>query len=138
MTKILALAVTVLLAWAALRCHRPAARQDSSTARDSAGVRIVENLRETWTTPWQVDSQPVLSIGSVAGNPDHLLDRVIGAVGLPDGRIVVANAGSFELLFYGRDGSLLHRAGRRGGGPGEFQSLEWLSRYGPDSVLAVD
>ncbi|MGD8698914.1 MAG: hypothetical protein PVJ43_06470, partial [Gemmatimonadales bacterium] len=50
----------------------------------------------------------------------------------------VANAGSFELLFYGRDGSLLHRAGRRGGGPGEFQSLEWLSRYGPDSVLAVD
>jgi len=127
-----------LLVWTALGCAKPAAPPDTSTARDSAGIRIVENLRESWTTPWRVDAQPVLSIGSVDGDPDQLLDRVVGAVGLPGGRIVVANAGSFELLFYGKDGSLLHRAGRRGGGPGDFQSLEWLSRYGPDSILAVD
>jgi hypothetical protein len=127
-----------LLLWAALGCERPVAPPDASTARDSAGIRIVENLRESWTAPWEVDPQPTFSIGSVDGDPDHLLDRVIGAVGLPDGRIVVANAGSFELLFYGTDGNLLRRAGRRGGGPGEFQSLEWLSGYGPDSVLAVD
>jgi hypothetical protein len=127
-----------LLLWTAVGCAKPAAPPDTSTARDSAGIRIVENRRESWTTPWEVDPQPTLSIGSVAGDFDQLLDRVIGAVGLPDGRIVVANAGSFELLFYERDGNLLHRVGRRGGGPGEFQSLEWLSRYGPDSVLAVD
>lgn len=124
--------------WAAMGCEKPAVPPAASTARDSAGIRIVENLRESWTTPWRVEAQPTLSVGSIDGDPDHLLDRVIGAVGLPDGGIVVANAGSFELLFYGSDGSLLHRAGRRGGGPGEFQSLEWLSRYGPDSVLAVD
>jgi hypothetical protein len=67
-----------------------------------------------------------------------LLDQVTGAVGLPGGRIVVANGGSLQLLFYDRDGNLLHSAGGRGGGPGEFQSLEWLARYGPDSILAVD
>lgn len=130
--------VLALLPWAALSCERPAARQDASTARDSAGVRIVENLRGTWTTPWEVDAEPTLSIGSVDGDPDHLLYQVVGAVGLPGGRIVIANEGSLELLFYDKDGNLLHRAGGRGGGPGEFQSLEWLSRYGPDSVLAVD
>lgn len=121
-----------------LGCERPAAGQDASTARDSAGIRIVENRRGTWTTPWHVSAEPLLSIGTVDANPDHLLYRVIGAVGLAGGRVVIANEGSLELLFYDKDGNLLHRAGRRGGGPGEFQSLEWLSRYGPDSVLAVD
>jgi hypothetical protein len=134
----LALPLLALLPLAALGCENPGARQDGGTARDSAGIRIVENLRGTWTTPWQVGAQPLVSIGSVDGDPDHLLYRVIGAVGLPGGRIVIANEGSLELLFYNKDGNLLHRAGRRGGGPGEFQSLEWLSRYGPDSVLAVD
>lgn len=130
--------VLALLPWAACGCESPAARQDASTARDSAGVRIVENLRGLFPTPWQVDAEPTLSIGSVDGDPDHLLYRVIGAAGLPGGRIVIANEGSLELLFYDEDGNLLHRAGGRGGGPGEFQSLEWLSRYGPDSALAVD
>ncbi|NIO33140.1 MAG: hypothetical protein GTN75_15290 [Gemmatimonadetes bacterium] len=130
--------VLALLPWAAFGCETPAARRDASTARDSAGVRIVENLRGTWTTPWQVDAEPTLSIGSVDGSPDHLLYQVIGAVRLPGGRIVIANEGSLELLFYDEDGNLLHRVGGRGGGPGEFQSLEWLSRHGPDSVLAVD
>lgn len=127
-----------LLPWVALGCQRPAARQDANWARDSAGVRIVENVRGTWTTPWHVSAEPLLSIGAVDGDPDHLLYGVIGAVGLPDGRVVIANEGSLELLFYDKDGNLLKRAGRRGGGPGEFQSLEWLSRYGSDSVLALD
>jgi hypothetical protein len=133
-----ALPLLALLPWAALGCEGPTPGQDTNTARDSAGVRIVQNLRGTWTTPWHVSAEPLLSIGSVDGDPDHILYRVIGAVGLPDGRLVIANEGSLELLFYDKDGNLLKRAGRRGGGPGEFQSLEWLSRYGPDSVLALD
>jgi len=132
------LPLLALLPLAALGCQGPAARQEASTARDSAGVRIVENQRGTWTTPWQVGAEPMLSIGSADGDPDHLLYRVIGASVLPGGPVVIANEGSLELLFYDEDGNLLRRAGRRGGGPGEFQSLEWLARYGPDSVLAVD
>ncbi len=133
-----ALPLLALLPLAAFGCERPSVQQDASTTRDSAGVRIVENLRATWMAPWQIGTQPLLSIGSVGGDPDHELDQVTGAVGLPGGRIVVANGGRLELLFYDGDGNLLHRAGGRGGGPGEFQSLEWLSRYGPDSILALD
>jgi len=80
----------------------------------------------------------MLTIGSISGNPEQELDQVTGAVGLPGGRIVVANGGRLELLFYDGDGDLLHRAGGRGSGPGEFQSLEWVARVGPDSVLALD
>ena len=128
----------VLLSWAALGCGEPSLPQEASTARDSAGVRIVENLRGTWTIPWQVGVQPLLTIGSIGGDPDQELDQVTGAVRIAGDRIVVANGGRLELLFYDRDGNLLRRAGGRGGGPGEFQSLEWLSRYGSDSILALD
>jgi hypothetical protein len=126
-----------LMPWAAVACGGRAVLQDASTVRDSAGVRIVESVRGTWSTPWQVTAQPVLSIGSV-DDPDQLLDQVTGAAGLPGGGIVVANGGSLELLFYDEAGNLLRRAGGRGGGPGEFQSLEWLSRHGTDSILVLD
>jgi len=122
----------------AVGCGSPAAQQDAGAARDSAGVRIVENVRETWPIPWQVDARPQVGLGSVEGDPDQLLDRVAGAAGLPGGGIVVANSGSLHLLFYDANGRLLRRVGGRGGGPGEFRSLEWLSRYGADSVLVLD
>ncbi len=127
-----------VLPWTALGCARSAPQQDGSAVRDSAGIRIVENQRGALTIPWQVDARPLLRIGSVTGDPDHELDRVSGAVRLSGGRIVIANGGSLELLYYGRDGYLLRRVGGRGGGPGEFLELEWLSRYGPDSILAFD
>ncbi len=57
---------------------------------------------------------------------------------MPDGRIVVANNGTLELRFYDETGELVSRAGGQGGGPGEFLSLELISRFGPDSLLVVD
>ncbi len=128
----------VLLSWATLGCGEPSLPKEANAARDSAGVRIVENLRGTWTIPWRVGAQPLLTIGSIGGDPDQELDQVTGAVRIMGDRIVVANGGRLELLFYDGDGNLLRRAGGRGGGPGEFQSLEWLSRYGSDSILALD
>jgi len=128
----------ILFISAALACGNPGPAPDADVSRDSAGVLIVENTRGTWTLPWEVDSEPRLTIGSVSGNPDQELDQVTGAVGLPGDRIVVANGGRLELLFYNRDGEFLSRAGGRGSGPGEFQSLEWVARFGPDSILALD
>ena len=109
-----------------------------SAVRDSAGIRIVENFSASWTTPWRVAPEPSLTIGSIGGNPDQELDRVTGGVRLANGSVVVANAGWYELLYYDQNGALVHRAGGRGGGPGEFQSLEWIARFGADSVLALD
>jgi len=124
--------------WILVGCESPAVRTDVVTERDSAGVHIVENLGPTWTTPWQVDPEPVLTIGSAEGDPDRVLDQVSGGAKASGQQIVVANGGQLELLFYDTSGSLVRRVGRRGGGPGEFESLEWLARFGTDSILALD
>jgi len=106
--------------------------------KDSAGVRIVESSGPSWEAPWRVDPEPLLTIGSVGGSPDHELDQVIGAVKLTGGLIVVANGGRQELLYYDLAGMLQRRVGGRGEGPGEFLGFEWLSRYREDTILVLD
>jgi hypothetical protein len=106
--------------------------------RDSAGVRIVENSGATWTSPWHVAVEPSVTIGTASGDLDLVLYQVTGALRLTDGRIVIANAGTFELRFYDSFGDYSGKAGRQGSGPGEFLSLDWISRLGPDSLIALD
>lgn len=100
------------------------------TVRDSAGVTLVESLASQWPSgeAWAVAPTPALTIGSLDGPHEQQLYRVFGAHRLPDGRIVVANSGSYELRFYDRDGQFLAASGGRGGGPGEFVSMgqNWL------------
>ncbi len=137
--RILSTPSFLVVIFSGLGCeYHPSPQEAGVSRRDSAGVSIVENLRGTWAAPWQVDPQPRMSIGSVGGDERYELDQVTGAIGFPDGRIVIANGGRMELLIYDRDGSFHRRVGGRGEGPGEFQSLEWLSRFGPDSILALD
>lgn len=128
----------ILFPWAVTGCGGPGPQPEATEAKDSLGIRIVESRRGIWVTPWRVEDRPLLTIGSIEGDPDQELDQVTGAVGLADERILVANGGRLELLLYDRSGRLLRRIGGPGEGPGEFQSLEGLARYGPDSVMAVD
>ena len=83
-------------------------------------------------------SEPTLQIGVVEGDPKYELHEAISSIQLPDGRIVVSNAGSQEIRFYDSDGQFLNRAGGRGGGPGEFRRLSRVYRYGADSIMALD
>jgi len=106
--------------------------------RDSVGVRIVENNQATWDTPWQVAEEPTLTIGSVEDEAGRALYQVTGALRLEDGRIVIANHGTYQLRFYDEAGEFVSASGGRGGGPGEFMSVEGIFRYGADSLLAVD
>lgn len=126
----------VLLAAACTGASQSAS--EGPLVRDSAGVRIVENGVATWTTPWHVAADPTISIGSVAGDSDRELFQVTGALRLADGRIVIANGGTYELRFYDASGGYAGSVGERGSGPGEFLSLEWISRFGPDSLVALD
>lgn len=111
-----------------------------ATVRDSAGVRIVENSAPAWRTTeaWHLSDVPRVDIGVVEGDPHYQFDNVTGALRLRDGRIVVANAGSGELRFYDATGTYVSTSGRKGGGPGEFQSLSSVERLGGDSLLAFD
>ncbi len=82
--------------------------------------------------------EPVLEIGVVEGASVLELHEAISSIRLPDERIVVANSGSSELLFFDMTGLFLSKSGRRGGGPGEFRTLSRLYMHGTDSILALD
>ncbi len=79
-----------------------------------------------------------MRVGTVNGRPETQLYRVVGATRLPDGQIVIANAGTNTIRFYDRQGQYVQEVGGRGEGPGEFAGLTWLRRFGGDSLLAFD
>ncbi|WP_419938846.1 hypothetical protein [Candidatus Palauibacter sp.] len=114
-----------------------------SVIRDSAGVTIVENERPTpeIRLGWRIAATPVLSIGAFEGDPAYELYQVMDATKLPDGRIVVANAGSGELRAFDGSGTHLATWGGRGEGPGEFGDFDAPWSVGPwsgDSIAASD
>lgn len=121
-------------------CRGGSGSGGATGARDSAGVRIVESRRAEWGDQmrWTVEPEPALQIGMVDGPAEYQLSAVGGAVRLADGGVVVANGGSHQLRYYGPDGRFLRAAGRQGGGPGEFQTVDALVPYRGDSVAAWD
>lgn len=110
--------------------------------QDAADVAIVENPRPEPDSrlPWVIGAEPALSIGSVSGGGPNQLFRVLDATRLPDGRIVIANAGSSELRVFHPDGSHAATWGRRGEGPGEFTngSPTIVALWPGDSVAAAN
>jgi hypothetical protein len=103
-------------------------------------VAVVENTAQAWSAEeaWRIEAAPMLSIGRVDGPAEYQLHRVTRALRLGDGTIVVANGGTSQIRFYDATGKHTHSAGGRGSGPGEFQALQLLRRFGPDSLIAWD
>ena len=108
---------------------------------DSAGVRLVLNRLPdgpVGTGGLSLDADPLLEIGTFDGDTLYQLFRVAGARRLADGRVVVANAGSFELRIYGADGRYQKAWGREGGGPGEFLDMRLMGAMGSDTLVVLD
>ena len=101
----------------------------ASQTRDSAGILIVENTRPAPGSRlgWEIGPEPLVSIGTVEASDDFQLHRVDDALRLSDGRIVVANAGSHQLLVFDSAGNHLEAWGQRGQGPGDFGENPWGS-----------
>jgi hypothetical protein len=57
---------------------------------------------------------------------------------LDDGSVVVADAGSHSILWFGTDGVRTAAAGGAGDGPGEFRSIAWIGKARADSIYAWD
>lgn len=110
------------------------------TLRDSAGVIIAENPPNALerAAAWTIDSQPTLTVGELEGDSAHQLYRLGGAARLGDGRIVILNSGTSEVRFFGADGKYLRSVGRKGSGPGEFQSPFPLLHLPHDSIGVWD
>ena len=109
-----------------------------SEARDSAGIRIIENARpaDGSRLAWQIGPQPDVSIGVLEGEEPYMLHWVAGATRLPDGRIVVADRSSGELRVFDASGSHMATWGGEGEGPGEFLSLTHVAPWPGDSIAA--
>jgi hypothetical protein len=123
-----------------IACGNEAERSPGPALRDSAGVQIVENTGYRWPDGrgWRLSDEPSVDIGVLDGDPDYQLFRVVRAVRLSDGRLVVANSGTNELRFYDPSGTYVATSGRKGGGPGEFGGLSWVGTSEDDSTLAYD
>jgi hypothetical protein len=91
---------------------------------DSAGIQVISSRRSASVgLDWHL-AAPSVEIGTVdGGDPAYALDRVRMANRLPDGRIVILNGGSSELLFYDSTGLHLRTVGGAGLGPGEYRIL---------------
>ena len=108
--------------------------------RDSAGIRIAENPRPAPDSRlgWVVSAEPLVSIGTTEGESTFQLFRVADATRLTDGKIVVANGGSLELLVFDAEGNHLASWGGEGEGPGEFARLNRVRPWAGDSLIAAD
>lgn len=109
-----------------------------STFRDSAGVRLTPITLRGHTGVLKLSPRPTIDIGGAPGDSSYDLNRVRGAVRLHDGTIVVANNNPQQLRFFDARGRFIRTAGRKGNGPGEFQSLTHLWALRGDTLLVFD
>jgi len=127
------LAATVAVAALAGACAEPEAEVASFEVTDSAGIRIVRNLGASGVRG-QLSSVPSATIGT-----DSLtLYQVAGGILTSDGGFVLVSSGDQQLLYFDGDGAFVRRAGARGDGPGEFQSISWIRGRADGGLTLAD
>lgn len=106
---------------------------------DSSGVLISVSDGTEAREPigWVVDTIPELILGDEDA-PDEQFLRIAGLRGLPGGGVLVVDGISRELRFFDATGRLSHRVGRKGEGPGEFDTPDLVPTLGTDSLLLWD
>ena len=102
---------------------------------DSAGVRIVTHPPGPRDTLPLVE--PLLTIGR-EGDPLYEFSTIRYVGALSDGRVVVADRGSFQIRHYSVDGTFLSAYGRAGDGPGEFRSFDHVQLIAGDTLSVND
>jgi hypothetical protein len=107
------------------------------SARDSAGIRVVDNSDVRDAEPrWGVVPEPVFRLGWEQGDPPF--QRIRSGVIMPNGQVVVVDRGSQLVHFVAIDGTHLRSVGGEGDGPGEFRAAGNIVRLAGDSVLVSD
>lgn len=109
------------------------------TVQDSSGIRIIESSRPAWEDgdSWQVSPDPILSLGSLDGDPTVSFHRLAGVYILGGPQLAVLDGGANEIRFFNLDGAHLSTFGGPGDGPGEFRDLTYLG-FLSDSLLVFD
>lgn len=86
---------------------------------------------------WKIDPDPDYTLGTeqIAGHQFH---RIAGVRQLASGHVVVLDASDRELRFFEQDRTLVHRTGRRGTGPGDFEDPVLVPSLREDSLFIWD
>jgi hypothetical protein len=122
--------------------------------RDSAGIRILDYRGVTPSRQVVVSTEALATIGAQGTGQAELLDGVVGAARLSDGRIVVAQSkvtgqrcggsgcalnGSLLAAIYDSSGKVQSIFGRMGRGPGELsQGILALRVIDGDTIVLAD
>ncbi|MGB7211820.1 MAG: hypothetical protein WBC97_04265 [Gemmatimonadales bacterium] len=131
-------ALAFIIGGVGCRASAPPSLRPSVSVRDSAGIHLVEDSAAIWAPrlAWSVDSV-LVDVGSPDGTFRGFASPAT-MTRLSDGRIVVADAGLDQLIYFASDGHFLYTVGDRGRVPGQFQSLWGVFRGSADSVIAYD
>jgi 6-bladed beta-propeller len=106
---------------------------------DSAGVEIVLSRAPQWSegAGWSLEPEPAMVLG-----PELPGDRVLYQAGdierFGDGRVVVENRGTEELLVFDAAGAFLEAWGGEGDGPGEYAQLSGIDRCTDERLAALE
>lgn len=74
-----------------------------------------------------LEARPVATVGDAEGPEWTALGRIGSGEILPDGGFAITDMQALRVHVYDPDGSHRHSMGRRGNGPGEFESINGLS-----------
>lgn len=126
----------LLLAPLAGACDR-SADQLPYTARDSAGIRIVEHRPPTQGGPeeWTLSARPRVDIRQDESDPQGVWTAVRRVFSWEDGRIGLLVTDPPFLRIFEPDGAPLMRMGREGDGPGELRGAVWAGTLGDSAVI---
>lgn len=122
-----------------LLCGAPQASQAQLyEVRDSAGVEIIISGPGGSTSRWALSADPVVTIGQMDGPEAYLFTDVWDALKASDGRLVVVDAGTYDIRVFDETGRHLVTFGQRGSGPEEFGGPPWLSLTRGDTLVVWD
>jgi hypothetical protein len=86
----------------------------------------------------EVESSPSVILPADATDDRALIGFAVGGTQLSDGSVIIADKYDRSIRTFDRSGHFVRSTGRRGGGPGEFQTITWLGRCGRDSIFVWD
>ncbi|HEX6694664.1 MAG TPA: 6-bladed beta-propeller [Longimicrobiales bacterium] len=101
-------------------------------ARDSAGVRIVQNAARDVRLP----AREISRIGKSDGRPEDILYSVYSVAIDPRGNHYIGMEA--EIRVFDRAGKYVRTIGRKGKGPGEFGMPPFPLWFSGDSLMAMD